>query len=393
VHAPSTTGRGSLPRSLVGLFAVACGLAVANVYYAQPLLDAIATSFGIGHGMVGVVVAAAQVGYGLGLVLLVPLGDLVSRRALVVTQLLLSGAALVVVGTATSTVVLLVGMVAVGLLAVVTQVLVAFAASLAAPDERGRVVGIITSGVVIGIVLARTLGGVLTDLVSWRAVYLTAAVLAVIVAGLLRRALPGREQRPASIGYWRTLGSMLTLFRTEPVLRSRATLALLTFASFSVLWSSLVLPLSAPPWSLSHGAVGLFGLVGVAGAVAAAYAGRLADRGRGRATTGVALTLMLACWLPIGLTRYWFGALLVGLVLLDLAVQAVHVTSQSMIYTISAEARSRLVGGYMVFYSVGSATGAIAATAVYAWAGWTGVCLLGAATSGTALLFWAVRPH
>jgi predicted MFS family arabinose efflux permease len=370
------------------LFAVACGLAVANVYYAHPLLDAIAASFGISHGTVGIVVTSTQIGYGAGLVLLVPLGDIVNRRRLIVTQWLLSAVALTIVGTSRSPAVLLTGMAAVGLLAVVTQVLVAFAASLAAPHERGRVVGTVTSGVVIGILLARTFAGVITDLLNWRAVYLTSAALALIISVLLWRALPDHDRGTASMTYSRLLRSVLTLYVSEPVLRARATLAMLIFATFSVLWTSLVLPLSTPPLSLSHTTIGLIGLFGAAGAFAAAGAGRLADRGLSQVTTGVALTVLLISWLPIGLVRHWLPALVVGLVLLDVAVQAVHVTSQSMIYTIDKHARSRLVGGYMVFYSIGSAAGSIASTATYAWAGWTGVCVLGAAISSIALLFW-----
>jgi predicted MFS family arabinose efflux permease len=179
------------------------------------------------------------------------------------------------------------------------------------------------------------------------------------------------------------------LFREEPLLRVRAVLALLIFATFSVLWTSMVLPLSAPPMSLSHTGVGLFGLAGVAGALGAGRAGQLADRGWGQWTTGAALALMLMAWLPIAFTLSSLWALVIGVVLLDLAIQAVHVTNQSMLLAVRPDARSRLVGGYMVFYSIGSASGSIASTLVYAWTGWPGVCALGAAISMTALLFWA----
>jgi predicted MFS family arabinose efflux permease len=373
---------------LVALFAVACGLAVANVYYAQPVLDSIATSFDIASATVGIVVTVTQIGYGVGLIALVPLGDVLDRRRLIGTQLALSTVALVVVGTAPSTAVLLAGMVAVGVLAVVTQVLVAFAASLADPPERGAVVGTVTSGVVVGILLARTFAGIVTDVAGWRAVYLVSAALTLGVGGLLMRVLPDGVGPVDPLGYGRLLRSMLTLYLGERLLRIRAALALLIFAAFNVLWTPLVLPLTSPPRSLSHGAVGLLGLAGVAGALGAARAGRLADLGHGRPTTGVALTLMVLAWLPIALVRSSLLALVIGLVLLDLAVQAVHVTSQSIIYRIDPAARSRLVAVYMVFYSIGSAAGSIASTAVYAWAGWTGVCLLGAAVSCTGLVLW-----
>jgi predicted MFS family arabinose efflux permease len=387
---PGHAASRALPRPLVTLFAVTCGLAVANVYYAHPVLDAIAASFGIGQATVGIVVTVTQIGYGIGLVLLVPLGDVLDRRRLIVTQLVLSTVALVVVGTAGSTIVLLAGMVMVGVLAVVTQVLVAFAATAAGDHERGAIVGTVTSGVVIGILLARTFAGSMTDVAGWRAVYFVSAALTLTVSALLWRFLPSLSRPAHRIGYGRLLGSVVTLYRTEPTLRIRAGLAMLIFAAFNVLWTSLLLPLREPPHSMSHGAIGLFGLVGAAGALGASRAGRLADRGLGRVTTGVALALLLVSWLPIALVRHSLLALVVGLVVLDLAVQAVHVTSQSIIYQIDPAARSRLVGAYMVFYSIGSAGGAIASTGVYALAGWTGVCLLGAAISGAALALWAI---
>lgn len=374
---------------MILLFAVACGLSVANIYFAHPLLDAMARDLSISSASIGIVVTVTQVGYGLGLIFIVPLGDLVDRRRLIVGQAVLSALALVVVGLAPTGSVLLAGMIAVGLLAVVVQVLVAFAATLAAPGERGHVVGVVTSGVVIGILLARFVSGVLTDLGGWRSVYLTSAVLTLLMAGFLFLVLPHHKKEVAAPSYSRLLHSVFVLFREEPVLRVRAVLALLIFATFNVLWAPMVLPLSAPPFSLSHTEVGLFGLAGLAGALAAGRSGRLADLGLGQRTTGVSLVLLLAAWIPIALVGLSLWALIVGVVMLDLAIQAVHVTSQSMFFAVRPEARSRLAAGYMVFYSIGSAGGSIASTLVYAHAGWLGVCGLGASISAVALLFWA----
>ncbi|NIK25988.1 MFS transporter [Paenibacillus lupini] len=379
-----------MSRNVALLFAIACGLAVANIYYAQPLLDAIATEFGITHSSVGMVITITQVCYALGLLLLVPLGDLLNRRLLIAGQLLVSVLALIVVGTAPTSMVLFIGIAVVGLLAVVTQTLVAFAATLAAPAERGRAVGVVTSGIVIGILLARTFAGVLTDFAGWRSVYLVSAGLTLIMACVLFRVLPHDEHKRESLSYLQLLRSLITLFAQERILLIRGTLALMIFAAFSILWTSLVLPLSTPRLSLSHTAIGAFGLAGVAGALAAARAGRLADRGLGQKTTGVALILLLISWLPISYTPHSLLALIVGIVLLDLAVQAVHVTNQSMILALRPEARSRLTAGYMIFYSIGSATGSIASTSIYAYSGWNGVCLLGAIVSALAFLFWAL---
>lgn len=389
-RASATGPRSALSRATTLLFAVACGLAVANVYYAQPLLDEIARSFGIGHASVGIVVTVTQVGYGAGLLLLVPLGDVLDRRRLIVTQSLLSVAALIAVGTASSPPVLLAAVAVVGLLAVVTQVLVAFAATLSAPGDRGRVVGVVTSGVVLGILLARVLAGGVAELAGWRAVYLVSAGLTLLVAAALFRALPVPTGVRARIAYPVLLRSTVTLFRRERLLRVRALIAFFLFAAFSTLWTSLVLPLSAPPLSLSPAQVGLFGLIGAAGALGALRAGRLADRGRGQQVTAIGLALLLGSWLPIGLARESLPALVVGLLALDLGVQAVHVTNQSLLYAVAPEARSRLTAAYMVFYSLGSAVGSITSTAVYAWADWTGVCLLGAGFSAAGLGFWAL---
>ncbi|TBL79588.1 MFS transporter [Paenibacillus thalictri] len=380
-----------LPRSIALLFAVACGLAVANMYYAHPLLEAIAGEFAIGRAYVGIIVTAGQICYAIGLLLLVPLGDLFDRRKLVAGMMVSSVFGLLAVGAAPNAAVLLAGMAAVGLFAVVVQALVAFAADLAPPEARGRAIGTVTSGVVIGILLARVYAGMLSELAGWRTVYLVSAALMLCMAGVLLKVLPRRTIRAqAAVSYTRLVRSLFVLFAEEPQLRIRAVLCLLIFTAFSILWTSMVLPLSAPPYSLSRTAIGLFGLAGAAGAFAAAKAGRLADRGLGRRTTGWALILLLGSWLLIGQLGHSLPSLVAGVIVLDLAVQAVHVTNQSAILALRPEARSRLTAGYMMFYSIGSAAGSIASTMVYARWGWSGVCLLGASVSAAALLFWAI---
>lgn len=380
----------SMSRKVSLLFAAACGMSVANIYFAQPLLDQLSSEFGIDHSIIGIVITITQIFYGLGLLLLVPLGDLLNQRFLIIGQMLLSVIVLVIVGTASTSTILFAGMALVGLLAVVTQTLVAFAASMAAPAERGRVVGIVTSGIVIGILLARSFAGILTDVAGWRSVYLVSAALMLFMVCMFFRVLPNVEREVKSLSYPKLIRSVLILFKQERILRIRSVLALLIFADFSILWTSLVLPLSTPPFSLSHSAIGALGLVGVAGALSAARAGKLADRGYGQRTTGIALILLLISWFFISYTEQSLFALVIGIVLLDLAVQAIHVTNQTMILPLRPEARSRLTAGYMVFYSIGSASGSIASTQMYANYGWEGVCLLGASVSALALLFWAM---
>jgi predicted MFS family arabinose efflux permease len=386
---PSPTPAVRLSAGMILLFAVASGLAVANVYFAQPLLDIIADDLGLSRATVGLVIGATQLGYGLGLILLVPLGDLLDRRKLVVLQSLLSVAALICVAVSVSGAMLLAAMAAMGFLAVVTQAFVAYAASLARPEERGQVVGAVTSGIVLGILLARAIAGAMADLSGWRAVYLLSAGATLIIAIVLFRALPPERKASTPLSYPRLIGSLFTLFRDEKVLRIRAIIAMLIFADVTTLLTPLVLPLAAPPFSLSHTAIGLFGLAGAAGALGAARAGAWTDRGHGQRLTGIALALMLIAWLPIGLLPQSILFLIAGVLILDFGLQAVHVTNQAMIYRVRPEAQSRLTAGYMVFYSIGSALGSSGSTLVYAQAGWTGVSLLGAAIAAIALAFWA----
>ncbi|MGY4493687.1 MFS transporter [Pseudomonas sp. TE3610] len=382
----------TLSRLTTWLFSVACALAVANVYFAQPLLDAMARSLDVEPGMIGLVVTATQIGYAVGLFFIVPLGDLIDRKALIMTQLLLSAGALMAVGLAQHWWVLLGAMVLTGLMAVVVQVIVAYAAALATPAQRGQAVGTVTSGVVLGILLARFTSGLIADLAGWRAVYLVSSGLMLAMAFILWRTIPAASQPRRQGSYRSLIRSMLDLFRTEPVLRARGVFALLIFAAFSVLWTAMVLPLSAPPLSLTHTQVGLFGLAGIAGALAASRAGRWADQGFARRTTGVSLAVLALSWLPMAFAETSLLWLIVGVIMLDFAVQAVHVTNQSLIFAARPDAQSRLVGAYMCFYSAGSALGAAAATWVYARWGWPAVCLLGAAISFTALLVWRLTP-
>ncbi len=245
----------------------------------------------------------------------------------------------------------------------------------------------------IGILLARVFAGILTDIGGWRLVYLTSAALMLFIVGLLYKKLPNSKRKQTSMSYPKLLLSVLLLIIQERILLVRGILGMLIFVSFSILWTSLVLPLSSTSHSLLHSAIGAFGLAGVAGALAATRAGRLADQGLGQRTTGISLALLLASWFLISFIDHSLFVLIVGIILLDLAVQAVHVTNQSMIFTVRPEARSRLTAAYMIFYSIGSATGSIASTNIYAIFGWNGVCLLGASVSAFALLFWALMSY
>jgi predicted MFS family arabinose efflux permease len=367
--------------------AVATGLTVANNYYAQPLLPAIAKSLGTSSGTAGLIVTFAQAGYALGLLLLLPLGDLMERRRLVVILSVATSAGLLWLGSAPSALWLLPAAFAVGAVSVLAQVLVPFAASLAPAEERGRVVGLVMSGLLIGILLARTVSGWLAETGSWRIVYYVAAAAMLGQAALLAWRLPiwrGHTGLP----YHRLVASVATLLGQEPVLRLRAAFGFMSFGAFSVLWTSLAFLLSRN-YHYSPGVIGMFGLVGAAGAGAASLAGRLADRGWQWRNTGICAALLVVSWAAL-----WGGAhslvlLVIGLLVFDFAAQGIHVSNQSEIYRLRPEARSRLNAAYMFLYFVGGAIGSVLSATLYSAMGWTGPCLVGAGFAVSAFSLWA----
>ena len=378
----------SLTRWITLLLATTSAMAVATVYFAQPLLESMATDLGVAQQQIGWVVGATQAGYAVGLLLIVPLGDLVDRKRLLLWQLLFSALALVGVGVAPNWAMLLLALAITGLMAVMVQVMVAHAASLASPGQQGQAVGTVTSGVVLGILLARLVSGGLADLAGWRSVYLVAAGLLMLLALVLWRSLPGGRPMGQRPGYRALIVAQFSLFRHDKLLRQRGVFGVLIFAAFSVLWSAMVMPLSAAPLLLSHTEIGLFGLAGVAGTLAASRAGRLADQGQGERTTGLALALLTLSWLPTAFVGHSLMAFVLGVLMLDFAVQAVHVTNQSLLLAGRGEMASRLIGAYMCCYSVGSGLGAVLAGWVFAHWGWAAVCGLGMAISAAALGYW-----
>jgi predicted MFS family arabinose efflux permease len=377
-----------LPLGRRTLLAAVCAVAVASIYTAQPLLIRIGGSLGIPDARLGWIVAAGQLGYLAGLAVLVPLGDTADRRRLIAGHLALTAVGALLAATATRTWMLLAGLAVAGLFAVVVQTTVAYAAALSTPEQRGRNLGAVTSGVVVGILGARVAAGALAAVSGWRSVYALLAALLSISACLVLRTLPP-DPRTDRATYRQVLSSMGALLR-EPLLVSRGLIAFFLFASFGTLWSGLALPLAAAPWHLSTAQIGLFGLAGLAGALGAARAGRWADSGHAGAVTGRALILLIASWSAIGQAPRSLWPVVVGVVVLDFAVQAVHVSSQHLLTMTHPDRTSSVIGGYMTFYSLGSALGATTTTTVYAHAGWAASSTLGAAFATCALATWAV---
>ncbi|GGW52436.1 MFS transporter [Streptomyces griseoloalbus] len=379
------------------LFAVVCAVAVATLYAAQPVLAQVGDDLGVPDADLGWIVTAGQLGYLVGLALLVPLGDMVDRRGLIAGHLVLAAVGTVLAAAAARTWLLLAGLAIAGLFSVVVQTTVAYAAALSTPDERGRTLGMVTSGVVVGILGGRVVAGALAAVWGWRSVYAALAVLLIVLAHLVMRLLPP-DPRAGRAAYRQVLTSLGRLFR-ERLFVSRGLIAFFLFASFGTLWSGLALPLGSAPWHLSTAQIGLFAIAGLAGALGAARAGRWADAGFVGVVTGGALVLLAASWLAVSQASWSLWLVGVGVLVLDFAVQAVHVSNQHVLTTAYPYRTSSVIGGYMIFYSLGSALGATATTTAFATAGWTGSSIVGAAFAICALLVWAssrrqaVAPH
>ncbi|MGK4352190.1 MFS transporter [Enterobacter sichuanensis] len=376
-----------LSPTLILLMSVATGLAVASNYYAQPLLDTIARAFNLSASSAGFIVTAAQLGYAAGLLFLVPLGDMFERRMLIVSMTLLAAGGMLITASSQSLTMMIVGTALTGLFSVVAQILVPLAATLASPEKRGKVVGTIMSGLLLGILLARTVAGLLASLGGWRTVYWVASVLMVVMALALWRGLPKVKQEN-HLNYPQLLASVFSLFTQDKLLRTRALLGCFTFANFSILWTSMAFLLAAPPFNYSEGVIGLFGLAGAAGALGARPAGGLADKGKSHLTTSAGLILLLLSWAAI-----WYGhvsvlALIVGILVLDLTVQGVHITNQTVIYRVKPEARNRLTAGYMTSYFIGGAAGSLISASAWQHAGWSGVCGIGTIVAALNLVVW-----
>ncbi|HET6870537.1 MAG TPA: MFS transporter, partial [Solirubrobacteraceae bacterium] len=326
-------------RKCVLLLAFTCGAAVANLYYAQPLLHTIARALSVSNSAAGLLVTVSQAGYVLGLALLVPLGDLLERRRLIGVTLVLAAGGLGLAAAAPSFTLFALAIAILGVTAVVAQIIVAMSSSLAAETERGRVVGTVMSGLLIGILVARTISGLIAEFLGWRAVFVIVAAAMVMLAAVLRCALP-RVPPTERLPYPRLLQSTLDLVRSEPLLRQRMLIGATAFGCFSVLWTSIAFVLAGPPFHYGNATIGLFGLAGLAGALAAPVAGGLSDRGHGRLAMTAAILVLLLSWGVLALGEHSVVALIVGIVLLDLGAQAMHISNQSAIYTLDAQARS-----------------------------------------------------
>jgi predicted MFS family arabinose efflux permease len=372
----------------VHLMAFSVGAIVANIYYVQPLLAAMARTFSVSVGMIGLVAMLTQVGTAIGMLIFVPLGDSRDRRALLTA--LLSGAAVALCGVATAQNLIWIAIAsfAVGLCGAAVHIIVPFAAQLAPENTRGQVLGTVFSGLLLGILLARTFSGVVASFFGWRSVYAIAAVGMLALMLLLRARLP--KVAPQNSLRWPALmRSLVDLVRDHPALRESAFLGAALLCVFSAFWTTLVFLLQTPPYHYGSSAAGLFGLVGAAGALCAPLVGRFADRRGPRFTILLALLTTLASFLLLGAFGKIMAGLIVGVVLLDVGVQSGHVANQTRIYALDPNARSRLNTVYMFCYFTGGSLGSWLGAILWEYKGWTAVCALGIAVIAIALVVFA----
>ncbi|HEX4702959.1 MAG TPA: MFS transporter [Pseudonocardiaceae bacterium] len=382
VSSPMVAARGL--RLVTVTLAAACGLAVANIYYAQPLLGLIAGSFRISNGIAAAVVTANQFGYALGLLLLLPLGDLVDNRKLAPRTLIGTALALAVAAASPDAALFLVMSVLVGITSVVAQILIPLAAYLAPPAERGRVVGQVMSGLLLGILLARTVASLAAAAWGWRSIYVISAVLMVATAACLARVLPSRPPDHTA-SYRRLLASVVVLARREPVLRRRALSQALMFATFSAFWTAITYELIGAH-HLSQTGIGVFALVGAAGAGVAPLAGRLGDRGHGAVGRAAAMIIAVLAMVLAGVGADSVVLLAAAGVLLDVAVQTHLVLSQRDIYALRADARARINATFMSTVFVGGAVSSAIAGLLDDTFGWRGVTVFAAVLPVLAVL-------
>ncbi|WP_435018593.1 MFS transporter [Tundrisphaera sp. TA3] len=374
--------------------AVGCGVTVANLHYVQPLLPQIAGSLHVPEGSVGHIPALPQIGYALGLLLIAPLGDRVERRSLVLWMLAAVVVSLVAMAAAPTLGLLAIASFVLGVTTITPQLLLPFAAHLAPPGERGRVVGTVQGGLLVGVLLSRAVSGLVGEQFGWRAMYGIAAALSVALLVVLRRTLP-RDEGDAGLTYGQLLRSLGELVRDEPALRRACLYGAATFGVFLAFWSTLAFHLAGDPFRYGSGVVGLFGLVGVVGVLAASAVGKLADRTDPGLMAGLGLAVMLVSFAVLWAGRAHLGGIVAGVILLDLGMQMTHVSNQARIYSLRPGAQNRLNTVYMVSCCVGAGVGSLIGGMAWSGRGWGGVCLAcGLMLAGPLAVFAAsLRPR
>lgn len=380
-----------LTNFLVLLMAVTAGITVANIYYIQPLLGEIARTFNVTEVSVGFTSMLTQIGYALGMLFILPLADIKEKKSLILLMLLCSAISLILMFFSFNIIVVSIAALAIGFTSVVPQLVVPLAAQLTDPKERGKIIGTVMSGLFVGILLSRTLSGIIGEHFGWRKVYLMAACLMILLFIILNKVLP---ICPAisNMKYKELFKSMISLTKTLPVLREASLNGAMMFAAFSAFWTSLTFLLESSHYNMGADAAGLFGLVGVVGAMAAPIAGRIADKRNPKFTIGIGIIVVTVAYLLFLILGFKLWGLIIGVILLDLGVQSCQISNQARVHALDDEARNRINTVFMVSYFLGGSLGSFLGSYSYAHFGWSGVCILGLLTQVIAIIGYKITP-
>jgi predicted MFS family arabinose efflux permease len=376
-----TTTAKSSPSAPLSFLGLACAIGVSSLYYNQPLLLEMGRTYGVTAGRTGFVAVATQIGYAVGLLFFVPLGDVLERRGLMMRMYGAVAIALLLVAAAPSLNLLIVGSVLIGMFGSVTHVVLPIAPDMVSHEQRGRAIGTVMTGLLLGILLARTFSGWVSKIHGWRWVFVVAAVMNAAFVPLMKRVMPKLPPKQ-KLRYRDAMVSLWTLFRTQPLLRESSVIGALVFASFSCFWTTLAFLLHSH-YGLGAGVAGTFGVVGAAGALIAPLAGKLADKHGSRWVVSVGMSLLAGSYVLLWTeeaehwsTAFHLAALVIGVVVLDMGAQMTQVANQTRIFGLVPSARSRLNTVYMTVYFSGAAAGSALATIAWVHWGWSGVCSL-----------------
>jgi predicted MFS family arabinose efflux permease len=379
----------TLQRWEVLFMALCTGLIVANIYYCQPLIVLISKEFTVAESKAGAITFYTQLGYALGLLFFVPMGDMLEKRKQIVFTTALTVAALIMAAVSVSLTMLNIACLLIGCTSIVPQLILPLAAQLSAPEKRGKTIGIVMSGLLIGILLSRSISGFVGAWMGWRGMFWIAAVISLTLLITMRFVFPEVKSQFRG-SYTSLMRSLLTLVKEQPVLREAALINALTFSSFGMFWTTMVLHLSSPPFYFHSDQIGLFGLAAVAGALIAPLIGGSADKGNPRVAIGYGLLIVGLSYLLF----YFFGAsvmgMIAGIILLDLGQQSVHVSNQARVYGLIPEARNRLNTVYMTISFIGTSLGSAIGLWVWDVAKWSGICLAGGISVALAFTVYAL---
>lgn len=375
-----------LTKSLILLMAIACGVCVANLYYIQPLESQVADTFSVSQNMAGIAATVTQVGYAFGLLLIVPLGDMCERRSLILRMLVFVTISLVVTAFSPNYIIMILSMLFIGLTTVVPQLIVPYAAHLSPKGKEGKVIGDVMSGLLIGILLSRTFSGVIGSIFNWRVVYIFGSVFIIILFTAIFKFFP-KDVPVNRIHYKTLLSSIPGLVKSQISLRESAVNGFFMFGSFSIFWTSLVFLLETPVYNMGTREAGLFGLFGVAGALAAPLVGKVADKKCPRFAVGIGVVLSAAAYICFFIFGYHISGLIIGAIILDLGNQCGQISNQARVQMLGDKTRSRNNTVFMFSYFIGGAAGSFFGTLCWQNFGWKGVCSAGIIFQIMAILF------